>query len=26
MVHPDIAWKKLDALVEGAQRATDRLF
>jgi len=26
MVHPDIAWKKLDALVEGAQRASDRLF
>ena len=26
MVHPDIAWKKLEALVEGAAVATDRLF
>ncbi|MFB6250172.1 MAG: methionine synthase [Halobellus sp.] len=26
MVHPDIAWKKLDALVEGAEVASDRIF
>ena len=26
MVHPEIAWAKLEALVEGARRATDRLF
>ncbi|MFB6091158.1 MAG: methionine synthase [Halobellus sp.] len=26
MVHPDIAWKKLEALVEGAEVATGRLF
>jgi 5-methyltetrahydropteroyltriglutamate--homocysteine methyltransferase len=25
-VHPDIAWKKLEALVEGAELASDRLF
>jgi 5-methyltetrahydropteroyltriglutamate--homocysteine methyltransferase len=26
MVHPEIAWKKLEALVDGAAVATDRLF
>ena len=26
MVHPDIAWKKLEALVEGAAVASERLF
>ncbi|MGB9964947.1 cobalamin-independent methionine synthase II family protein [Halobacterium sp. CBA1126] len=26
MVHPDIAWKKLEALVDGAAIASDRLF
>jgi len=25
-VHPDVAWKKLEALVDGAQLASDRLF
>ncbi|WP_049985001.1 cobalamin-independent methionine synthase II family protein [Halobellus rufus] len=26
MVHPEIAWKKLEALVDGAEVATERLF